>query len=100
MEKLFEPTEQYPDFESLKNYYKTQIYWNDSDVELIYSLAENAEYNYWVEGMSTVLENIASAAYANGANAALSSSLGVIDSLLTKNGIIENKEGFATYWDN
>ena len=100
MEKLFEPMDAYKTFDDLKNYYKTQIYWNDSDVELIYSLADKAEYNYWVEGMATVLENIASSAYSNGANAALSSSLGVIDSLLTKNGIIENKKGFATYWDN
>lgn len=99
MEKLFEPMDEYQTLEDLKNYYRTQIYWNDSDVDLIYSLAENAEYNYWVEGMSSVLENIASSAYASGANSALASSLDVIDSIITKNGVIENKEGFATYWE-
>lgn len=99
METLFRPLDIYPDFESLKAYYKNSIYWDDNDVELIYSLAEKAEYNYWVEGFSNVLDTIANNAMTNGANAALESVVNTIDNMLTQNGIIENKEGFATYWE-
>lgn len=100
METLFRPTDLYPDIDSLKNYYKNSIYWDDADVDLIYSLAEKAEYNYWVEGFAGILDDIAESAYTNGANAALSSCVDAIDNILVKNGIIENKEGFATYWED
>lgn len=99
MEYLFSPMDLYPDFESLKSYYKNNIYWDDNDVELIFSLAEKAEYNYWVEGMSSIFENIAESAYVNGAQTALSASVDAIDNVLKTGNVITNKEGFETYWD-
>lgn len=65
IDRIFEPLDEYPDFEAVKNYYAGNVLHDDLDVEIFFLNRDNplTQYCYWPDGGDDFLNKIQSVVY-------------------------------------
>lgn len=58
IDKLFEPFEEYPDRQSIKDYYTGQVFHDARDVDILYKMADHTSYCYNYVGGETFYNTI------------------------------------------
>jgi len=104
IDEIFNPFYEYPDAESILNYYKRNVFHDPRDVEALFSLEKNSQYYYWTEGgdsliyaLGDVISGKASPAKALKSN--ISSVQKCLDEQVVPNWIAMDKHGMGAYAD-
>lgn len=72
IDRIFEPMDDYPTFDSIKNYYATNVLHDALDVEILFENRNNplTHYSYWEDGGDGFLQSIQSLSQASTSSAA------------------------------
>lgn len=96
--EIFSPMENIGTLDALKSYYRQNIFYKDSDVDLIFRIqqADTVHYYYNIEDASSVLATIADNALNSGASSAIEKYADTLEKYMDY--IKENKAGLETYF--
>jgi len=104
IDEIFNPFYEYPDAESILNYYRHNIFHDPRDVESLFSLEKNSQYYYWSDGgdsliysLGDILTSKTSPAKAIKSN--ISSVQKCLDEQVVPNWIAMDKHGMGAYAD-
>jgi hypothetical protein len=95
--EIFAPMNGINSLEDLKAYYTSNLFFHPSDIEVIFDLAEAAEYNYWVESAWDSIAGITGGIANKSATELIEMYAPKLDTYLADY-VIPNKQGLENYF--
>ena len=58
IDEIFSPLDEYPNQESIKEYFTSNVFSDDRDYEILLEMSKNCKYSFWPDGGDAFLNNI------------------------------------------